>query len=174
METKITNFYSIPFVRIDTLNNPEARLIMVKKLLEGYKWYLGFGNALGFHRDGDLIPNDTDIDLCVIVDDIDPEKVVQDFKQYFTYAREVKRGEQIHQAAFQDDDLLIIDICFYYKHGKNYISYAEGGKWIDDDQIEWRDTKYGQFPFPKDIEAYLERRYGKNWIIPSSDKSIKQ
>lgn len=173
METKITNFYSIPFVRIDTLNNPDARLIMVKKLLEGYEWYLGFGSVLGFHRDGDFIPGDTDIDFCINADGIDTEKLIREFKNYFGYAREVKRGEKVHQAAFQDDDMFILDLCFFYKNGKKRVSYCEGGKWEDDEEIEWRDTKYGKFPFPKDTEKYLTKLYG-DWRTPKEDKAIKQ
>jgi hypothetical protein len=173
-KTVIENHGNINFVRIDSLNNPESRLLMAKRLLKGYKWYLSFGTALGFYRDGDFIPNDSDIDISIIADDIDTDKIIKDFSDRFFYLRSVTREGQQHQSAFQDTDGFILDLQFYYKSGKKHISYCQGGKWEDDDKIEMIETKYGEMPFPAPIEEYLLRRYGKNWKIPSSDKSIKQ
>lgn len=169
METKITNFDNINFVRIDSINNPDSRLIMANKLLEGYKYYLSFGTALGFHRDKDFIPEDSDIDISLPADKINPEDVVNIFKQYFFLLRLAERGGKIHQAAFQDDDGFIVDLQFFYKG----ISYCEGGRWEHKFKIKEIDTKYGTFPFPEPIEKYLTDTYG-NWKVKSQDKAIKK
>lgn len=142
---------------------------MAKKLLEGYDWYLSFGTALGFHRDGDFIPEDSDIDISIIADKIDPEKIVDDFKQYFFLLRLATRGNKIHQAAFQDQDGLIIDLQMFRKG----ISFCEGGRWEHKFKIKERETKYGKFYFPDPIEEYLENTYG-NWKVKSQDKAIKK
>ena len=173
MEPQIENYGNIIFTRIDGINNPDSRLIMTKELLKDYNWYMSFGTCLGFHRDKDFIPEDTDIDISVFADSIDVESIIRKFKEHFFYLRSVKHNGKQHQSAFIDEDGFIIDLQFYYKDGEKYVSYCEGGKWEDNVSIEIRGTKYGLFPFPKETEEYLERRYG-NWKVKSTDKSIKQ
>ena len=173
--TSVQNFIPIRFHRIDSLITPASRRLEgTSKLLEGEKWCVSFGTALGLYRDKDFIPEDTDIDFN-IYNPTNPDEIIETFKQYMTFIRLVTRNGKKYQAAFQCADGLIVDLCFFYQDGKDWTSYCEGGFWKTNGKVKKLKTKYGMIPFPDPIEEYLKESYGDNWTTPiSGDKAAKQ
>jgi phosphorylcholine metabolism protein LicD len=162
-------------VQISEIENPEKHLIIADKILKKLKvkYYLGFGTALGFHRDKDFIPNDTDIDINIMdYDKVD--ETIHEFAKVWDIIRIVRQGGFIQQVAFQDEDGMIIDLSYFIEVDKEYITSHEEGIFVDNvDTIgdcPLMDTKYGKYPFPAKIEEYLEAHYG-DWKTPANKKS---
>ena len=169
MNPIVRNYSEIKFTEVDKLESPERYLNMVAGLLHGVKWCFAFGTALGLHREKGFIPCDTDIDVMILVDDVFPMDIAARFIG-LRMIRTVLCDRDYHQIAFQADDGMIIDLCFFYRDGDNYISYCEGGYWKDPVDVIGRfslaDSKYGAFPVPEKIEEYLTIRYGDDWKVP--------
>jgi len=172
MTTEVKNFGQIDFVAVENVKNPEKYLIKTAEILNkfGVNWYLSFGTALGFYRDKDFIRGDTDIDICVLMDDQEEiDKMIDVIESVYPIIRIVTEHDRYMQVAFQDSSNFIIDICFFYENDKGYYSYCEGGKWQDRKEVigtpKPLKTKYGIFPVPEKIEEYLKDRYG-DWQTP--------
>lgn len=170
----LTNWFLTP---IKDIKNPESHLIYCNDLLKrmDVKYYLGFGTVLGLYRDGDFIPNDTDIDIN-ITDYDDFVVACKEIIKKYKPIRIILVDEKIQQYAFQSDDGMTIDLCYYATEDGKYITRHEEGAFADDIEVVGDcplfKTKYGEFPFPKDIEKYLEVRYGKDWKTPQNKKSL--
>ena len=167
---QVLNHGQINFVDITKLEKPEEHLKNVKRILDDSqaKWFLSFGTALGFYRDGDFIPGDSDIDVVVFADDFNYKELVDKFLKEYKHLRTVKDGDRDYQHCFQAEDGLIIDICLYYKDGDEYYTKAEGGDFRDKAEYikpKMFETKYGSFPMPEKIEEYLTDRYD-DWRTP--------
>lgn len=154
-----------PLAEIDS---PEKTLFKGIKHLKGYEWWVSVGTAIGFYRDGDFIPNDTDIDVGVRAQKgIVPPEVPD-----MTLIRETFYGDRITQRAYIDDNKCIFDIFFYYDDVEDgrLITWSEGGKISKPNfGVKELDTKYGKLPFLHPIEEYLEDRYG-DWTVKESKK----
>ena len=157
----------IVFTSVDKIDQPERYLDTCVRLLEGYSWCFGFGTALGIYRDGGFIPRDTDIDVCVY--DADALALRKIFENEFELIRKVSVDGVFHQLAFQASDLMIVDLCFFYTDGDDYVSHCEGGHWRDGSDVigipRMVDTRFGSYPVPEKIEDYLVSRYG-DWQTP--------
>lgn len=168
---QVKNFVPINFTSVEEVDKPERYLLQIKETLDdlGVKWGFAFGTALGLHRDDGFIPQDTDIDVMIIADDIDANTVAFAFLRNLLLIRTVVHDDKYHQIALQADDGFIVDLCFFYRNGNVYESYCEGGYWKDpvDTIGSFKDTstKYGDFPVPEKIEDYLVDRYG-DWQTP--------
>jgi hypothetical protein len=176
---QIENFLGVvEFVRSDSVD--VGRVLKAGADIlnrNGASWYLAFGSALGFYRDGDIIPQDTDIDVAVLVDDNTPEeffeRLLDDFKKEFRYLRSVKKDDKQHQSAFLHENGFIFDLCFYYPNNGARESFCEGGRWEDRvTGIRMIDTRYGAYPIPENIEEYLSGKYG-DWRIKQDKKATK-
>jgi phosphorylcholine metabolism protein LicD len=172
----IRNYNNWEFKNIKDMKNPDMILAMCDLMLKtlGVKYYLGFGTTLGFYRDKDFIPNDTDIDINII--GLDKYSEIYDlFSQRFKVIRFVGHEGKPQQLAFQDFGGMVIDFSFYEQEGDEYITYHEEGRFIDKKEVigncNLLQTKYGEFPFPDKIEDYLESHYG-DWKTPSDSKSL--
>lgn len=173
---------SINFVTVEHIKEPERYLIDAKEVLESLnlRWSLAFGTALGFYRDKDFIPLDTDVDVVVLADDKTPVRgIVEALEGRYKLIREVFDGDKCMQTAFQGEDGYILDIIYLYRDGDKLYSHAEGGTYVDKYEnlafLRYYDTKYGIFPLPGKIEEYLTDRYGdwktpKHGAITSSNK----
>lgn len=155
---------------------PNAPEIFTESLnmLDGCVYWVSFGTALGLYRDEDFIPHDTDFDFSIITDD--PSDLIDKFSDRFNYFRSIRYEDKQHQAAFQDDSGLVIDLSFFYRKGDQIYSYNDRDFWVNDfNDVLPRvsiHTKYGELPFPNKIEKYLESRYG-DWRTPLEKKSIR-
>lgn len=173
MDIQIKNFGEIEFNTIENIEHPEKYLLNVSRILNKHdvKWFLSFGTALGFYREKDFIRKDTDIDINVIEEDQGKiEAIIEDLEKEYPFIRSVSADGKQMQAAFQDfSNNFIVDICFFYRNESGYYSYCEGGMWQDKKEYvgstQLFKTKYGYFPMPEKIEAYLEDRYG-DWQTP--------
>lgn len=177
---EVSNFVdSIDFVSAHSVQNPHELLVQADSILKdsGLKYWLSFGTILGFYRDKDIIPWDTDIDISVFVDEGQEEivsEIVNKFANEWKYIRSVKENGLQMQSAYQREDKFIIDLSFFRTIDKRLYSYCEGGLWLNDKEVilptKNIETKYGEFPAPSDIEVYLTTRYG-GWQSKSDDKS---
>lgn len=157
------------FRSVEHIQNPEKYLQHAQQILKGVNWYLGFGSALGFYRDNDFIPQDTDIDICIITDETTPvNKIVLEFSEHYEYIRSVSENGQ-QQSAFKTKDGFIIDLSFFRKEGDRLVTRHEEGVYSDKVDVigntKLHQTKYGLFPIPEKIEEYLVTRYG-DWKTP--------
>lgn len=178
---EVKNFKNWAFKSVEHIKNPERYLLHSKQILDRYniKWYVGFGTALGFYRDKDFIPQDTDIDIEIITDENTPvNDIIEQFSNHYAYIRSVNHNGQ-QQSAFQTEDGFIIDLSFFRKEGNNLITRHEEGTYIDSldiiGDIKMLDTKYCKLPIPEKIEDYLVARYG-DWKTPkygASTSSIR-
>ncbi len=146
----------------------------ITKRLKGVKWWLSAGTALGFYRDKDFIPNDTDIDIAIEGDwDNDQRSYFAELFKDHRLIREAIWDGHIMQMAYQDTNNCIFDFYFYYPDGKNRINHNEMGTMTKPRYgIKKLKTKYGSYPFPDPIEDYLLIRYGKDWKIPQQKKGL--
>lgn len=173
----IENYEDISFIRIDSIDPTKTLKIGTDILKEsGLKWWLSFGTALGFYRDGDFMPEDSDIDCSILVEDqYDVDCLRREFKKHFRLLREVSANGKYYQICFIDDDGFIFDLSLFYRIKDKIYSYHETGTWIDDyDLVETLgeiETPYGKFPTPNQIDDYLAARYG-NWQTKGDYKSI--
>jgi hypothetical protein len=141
--------------------------------LDGLRWYISSGTALGLYRDGDYIPQDTDIDIGIIAE---PgvnlrQNVINRLEMQLV--REITHEGMPMQLAFMHNDI-IFDVYFYYiQPDGTFINHNDQGDMVKQPfEIRTRDTKYGVLPFPHPIEDYMVMRYGKDWKIPSNKKGL--
>lgn len=172
----VRNYVPIHFTDVGKVDSPERYLDKTKELLDelGVSWGFAFGTALGLYREKGFIPHDSDIDVMILADDVDADAIFSKFKEHYSVVRTVTKDGRYHQIAYQDDNLFIIDLCFFYKEGENHTSFCEGGFWKDSvDTIggfKLFDTDFGQYPLPEKIEDYLVARYGGDWQTPKYGK----
>jgi phosphorylcholine metabolism protein LicD len=168
---EVKNFRAWKLNTVENIDRPEQHLIFTSRLLNNYvfTWYLAFGTALGFYRDKDFIPGDSDIDISIIVSKDTPfAEISREMEKQYSFIRSVEH-EGIQQLAFQTEDGFIIDLSFYRKEGDKYITRHEEGNYADEvdvigDTISLK-TKYGYFPIPEKIEEYLVGKYA-DWKTP--------
>ena len=167
---EVINHHPVEFTSVEELDTPERYLQRVKDTLDGLgvKWCFAFGSALGLYRHKGFVPCDTDVDVLILADEIDSEGLLKAFPS-LTLLRTVRIHDKYHQIAFQGDDKFIVDLWFFYRDGDKYVSFCEGGHWVDDvatiGDFTTVATEYGDFPVPEKIEDYLVARYG-DWKTP--------
>lgn len=133
-------------------------MCVAKTLLEsfGYVAKPAFGTLLGLHRDGKLIPHDTDIDINIYQSESkEPflkEKIIELFQKHGF----VCVLKDTNQLVFYKDDCVLIDVCFF--------SRKEDGSYECDHQVK-------KFVLSKEAvendETFLEEVYG-DWKTPKS------
>lgn len=171
-KTEVTSYRRQGGVLIENLNKPEQHLYQIAGLLDSLnlKWCFAFGSALGLYRDDGFVPRDQDIDIMILADDINIDEVKAVCETQYKLIRVASNNGDIGQLAFQHTNRLIIDLCFYYKHNDNYISWCDSGYWEDPVHVIGNfkkvKTKFGYFPVPEKIEDYLVIRYGDDWLVP--------
>lgn len=176
-----------PVKKLEDIEKPESTLRMGRRLMNmcGLFWWISSGTLLGFYRDKDFIPYDTDIDVGVKVmagQDVDwyYKTVKAVFEKYMRPIRtilEMETGRPM-QMAYIDKNDCIFDIYYYYEgieEGK-LVNYNESSTMKKDafifNRLKLLETKYGEYPAPMNIEAYMVMRYGPYWHIPSKGKGM--
>ena len=169
------------------------------------KWWIDCGTLLGLYRDGDIIHNDKDCDVCVDISTITKEWLIDLLdsgllrnktvikKEFKLFAEGGKVLEHLmNRDVWMMRTLTIepsnkktkffggtlkpfIDVFpkamvevngdkLLTSNGPFHTLYATATKNVY--PLGTMQTKYGEFPVPHDIEAYLVEMYGSTWRIP--------
>lgn len=137
----------------------------------GVRYWLSAGTLLGFHRDGNFIPHDTDIDVEIFTD-----SAVQKIIEYMPFdpIRIVKKNGRYMQLAFIDEKKVIFDIYFYYIYGDKLVNWNDSGILYYPaemfDELTTISFQKHQYPCPNP-DRYCELRFGKDWSIPKHSKN---
>lgn len=157
---------------LNRCNDKEKALIAGIEAIKHLPYWVSAGTALGFHRDGDFIGSDTDIDVEIL--DWNPEEPFTMPEPFVLFRHQDFEGKPIQRAYYYGDT--IFDVYFFYSDGDMAVNHNQRSvmkiplRFFEDRQeIE---TKYGNIFFPHPIEEYLEKRYGADWRTPSESKGI--
>lgn len=158
----------------------------------GLEAFVSSGTLLGLFRDGDFIPDDSDIDIDIItttgegialVEELTEAYKETDWKLVRTQTLEYGQHNIPMQIAFQTESGLIIDHYIFYtdvvvgqenegkglqcninEHGIMQYPYFD---------ITWQhNDKYGFMPCPHPMVDYFKVRYGDDWMTPQDNKGI--
>jgi hypothetical protein len=166
---------------LEDTNHPELTLLRGLSLLKksNLDVFIHMGTALGFFRDGDFIPDDTDVDVAVLAD-FDHYKHLLRIPDrmrallQFEPIRTMKYEGRPMQYAFRDpQNSAIFDIYFLYldmdpgqvTNVNTYGFMRYPRKLFEEPCVNFK-TKYGPMPALSEMEAYLEYHYGDDWRIP--------
>jgi hypothetical protein len=130
--------------------------------LEGVPYVVGFGTALGLHRDGRLIPSDTDLDVNMVAG-VDVEATVREALDGWPVALERCVDGELRQLVWYPEQL-IVDVMFWYPIPIGF-AYEKFVLSFDGFTPDWRDTQYGRVPLPGSVEEHLEDLYGMDWTV---------
>lgn len=169
------------------------------------KWWIDCGTLLGLYRDGDIIHNDKDCDVCVDLSTITKEwlidllesgllrnktNVKKEFKLFAEGGLVLKhlvdkdiwmmRTLTIEPSnkktkffggtlkpfidVFPKAEVEVNGEKLLTSNGPFHTLYATATKNVY--PLGTMETKYGTFPVPHDIEAYLVEMYGPTWRVP--------
>lgn len=157
------------------INDVGSTLIKASSQIDS-PWWVSAGSAIGLYRDGDFIPNDTDIDIGV------RSKYGQDHINIngMTLIRTMDWRKRPIQTVFIDHNHCIFDIYYYYDDivENKLVTVSEYGLVHEKKgfivkpnfNIKHLPTKYGILPFLDPIEDYLIDRFGDDWRTPKSKK----
>lgn len=164
---KVSNKEYFTLQPLSRIDKPEETLYKAMPHLEGFDWWVSVGTAIGLYRDGDFIPDDTDIDIGIRA-----RKGMREPELPMKLIRTTHHEDRITQKAYMDDNDCIIDLFFYYEDEEDgrLITWSESGK-INKPNFRTKklETKYGKLPFLHPIEDYLEDRYG-DWRTKRDEK----
>lgn len=117
--------------------------------------FLGYGTLLGLIRQGDFVPSDRDMDMCIIADWIRPEQGLA----YVSYCKDSGLGEHrwVPAQCRKDTGMPLwfslgpkspvsengIKSCnwFWFSHG-GYWWHSKGGMWVSPTKFSKRKTQY--------------------------------
>jgi hypothetical protein len=134
------------------------------------------GTLLGLVRDRSLIAhdNDLDFDLPATPQNIRAIAKLAHDKEW-TLCRHVIYRRKVQQLVYYDRDNQIFDFVFWEKIQSNYLNFGEKNyvrvqpaMFFD----EYDSVTIGEITLdlPKNINGWLEHRYGPNWSIPDAQR----
>lgn len=151
--------------REDLLKTMEKGCRILEEI--GIKYWLGRGSVLGFHRDGDFLPNDSDIDIDVLADR-DIYEIIR--RMPFDILYVTSSGGHYMQFAFLDRETdAIFDLWFYHEtDGKLMNRNHYGYFWLPADKVQNLTTiRFNGRDYPSpEPEWFCEFWYGKDWKTP--------
>tara|TARA_R100000808_G_scaffold367_1_gene2056 strand:- start:21184 stop:21843 length:660 start_codon:yes stop_codon:yes gene_type:complete len=158
---------------LDEQNATEA-LFKVDDCLKqkGLKYWLCYGTALGFYRDGNFIPWDDDIDIHTIASDY--EAVFDEIKDLFIengfIVRAVKRDVSSKMSLFYKKIKIQIQGIYETEDEPGMIQTKlfKYPKQFYYDKAEKYNYKGRVFLLPGPASEYLTFCYDKNWNIPQN------
>lgn len=148
---------------------------IVKEL--NYKYWISAGTLLGLHRDGNVIPHDTDLDIEIqILENVDELGLISRFgEQGFVLIRSMYDDDKnIVQLAFIEKySNIIFDIYFFKQSGDQLISKTDCGLlfYNINNFINLTSININGFDFPcPEPNQYCLDRYGVDWNVPKKNK----
>lgn len=165
----------------------------ISKIVEGlgYKTHLQFGALLGYVREGKLIDTDTDIDLCVLSNESEPEKVISDMANLFNklktmvkiwrYFDEHGKRASVANITRPFGQIFITTEnkelpCPLIDLGASWINNGDYWHCIWGNLYKFNGLKqidfYGfDFNIPSDPAPLLDSIYGTDWMTPKLTKA---
>lgn len=135
----------------------------------GVKYSVGRGLILGFHRDGEFLPNDIDIDIDVFGDQ-DVYKIIK-YLPFELLLLTSYKGKYMQLAFLDKETDVIFDVLFYHKEEDKYVhKNSYGYFWLpvknvlDTTEIEIYGNKYPSLQ----PEWFCNFWYGENWRTPQT------
>jgi len=150
--------------------NKNAALGILKEAKEildtlGVKFFLSNGTALGYHRNGDFISHDQDIDLGVFIDDWDPN-IIEAFVGAGYEAQASGSIDSGLEYSFRKGEK--VDIFFYYRdedwwHG---IYFGDKSAKYIYKPFELEEVVFSGLRVLCPTKDYLNNEFGYDWIHP--------
>ena len=157
---------------IDSVNATDA-LFKLKKCLDKFnlKFWLVYGTALGFYRDGDFIPWDDDIDIHVLSSEFVP--VFYDFRDFLIQndfvVRAVHRGKGSKMSLFYKGIKLQIQGIYDFEKDTSMVQtklFQYPKRFYENYEVLNYKGEAFKLPGPKD--EYLTFCYNKDWNTPQN------
>jgi hypothetical protein len=174
------DFFQFPFDISQPMPSSAPKvLVEIVELLNSNNvdYWVAEGTLLGIIRDNKLIPHDTDLDFYLVdtkyVDLL--HEILTDMG--FSVGRLLKHRGRIYQLTYYNSENLLVDFLFWKKlHNRKFqwIGPEIKGRRIQDasyyhtyTSISWNGVSMRTF---RQYRVWLELVYGKNWLIPESQK----
>jgi phosphorylcholine metabolism protein LicD len=169
------------------------------EILKSYraKWWVDCGSLLGIHRDGKLIPGDSDTDLGMMATDLNPD-MVEDMKKGWDNSNSMFYNHKDISKYINDDNYYAVknikwaglrnknntivkykgkevfaDLMLYFPHKKDiFYKFGTGYFRTHSDVVDKLNNKTHrgvQLKFPGNIDKHLENVYGKGWKKPDPE-----
>ena len=150
--------------------------------------WLYAGSLLGVVRDGDFLPWDNDLDLCVVENEqfkwgnLEKALVSAGFEKIREFQCNGNITEQAYAFGNSHFDVFAVkpmdgdraQVCIYLK--ENNVWYADESHWtvmrLDTFLPKGKtyvDVRGYPLPIPENSEQLLEKQYGPSWRIPDPD-----
>lgn len=161
MRRRTRSFLSIGWPPDDIGEKGERIFTDLLTRLAYIPYVVGFGTALGIHRDGRLISTDTDIDI-----NVQPaaEKMVRIALADWPVALERCDSDGELRQIVWYPERLIVDVMFWYPIPIGF-AYEKFTLPPEGFAPDWRDTSYGRVPLPGRVEEHLADLYGADWTV---------
>jgi len=144
--------YIAPSEQVEVADNILNEVFSIMKRLK-IKTFLAFGTCLGFVRDGGYIQGDRDLDLGIICDWIQRERLTKVLRTNgFTRRRIIHKSGHIHFLK----NKVCIDIFFFSENTEYYSKF---------DYVRYKKKRY---PVPHPVKKYLNRCYS-NWKVKENE-----
>jgi hypothetical protein len=170
------------------VHRPEATLLRGIQTLQKcqLETFLNMGTALGFRREGDFIPNDTDIDVGVLGDWENFASTLRT-KDRLTMALRFEplrtilyAGRPMQHAFIDPENSCIFDIYYFYLNYEphtvvnvNAYGFMRYPREMFEQPVKSFKSKYGKLPVLAKWEEYLAWQYGDTWKEPrEGDKGL--
>lgn len=141
-----------PFLQVDIADSILEEFFRIARQLK-IKAFLVFGLCLGFVRDGGYIEGDNDLDVGVVCNEEEKDRLVNSLKDNgFNEGRSFR-----HNNTHFHKNKILLDINFR-KFGEFYSNL---------DSVHYKGMEY---PIPSPIEEYLSTCYS-NWKIKENQAS---
>ena len=154
-------------------------LFEAKKILEDLEipFFLIYGSCLGAVREGKILECDTDIDLGIYLEDLQPNYCkmkeafeANGFKAFgFSYPYREPRSLNIYKYD------ILIDIRGFEKwEGGRFLQIVDSNRIDRADVYSFKDVEPiefcgKEFMAPSPVETYIEENYGKDWKTPDPE-----
>jgi hypothetical protein len=137
----------------------------------GISYFLTNGALLGFVREQRIIPNDDDIDVCLVFDTLDELE-----KKITQLALLLRDQDVIHWDGLEENFWVSvnffgihIDLFCAWRNQESFICYP-GGLLREDNLFPIRRLSVpglgAELPIPSNPRPLLETLYGESWMIP--------
>lgn len=161
MTVTVKHYGTFPMIPLGQ-TNPHKALAKAAELLDGHRWWLSAGTALGLHRDGDFIPHDTDVDVGLAADWDNPPP--DDLLPWRLIRSQHLDGRPMQLAYMRYQ--VIFDIYLFY----GGVNVNEHGKIVKPSRFLDELGTVAGYPAPAPIDEYLAWRYGPDWAPPAQRK----